>query len=197
VLDIDPRHGGDASLTSLIEQYGALPETLEARTGGGGHHIIFEYPRGSNIRNSAGRLGDGIDVRAEGGYIVVAPSLHASGRRYEWLNSLTKPAQPPEWLLERLTEERQASQGASTQKTQPRAAVGASIGAVISEGERNNGLFKIGAALRGQGQNYTEIEAELRDINARRCSPPLPDDEVQKIAGSCAKLAANRVAVGA
>jgi hypothetical protein len=35
------------------------------------------------------------------------------------------------------------------------------------------------------------------EINARRCSPPLPIDEVRKIAGSCAKLSANRVAVGA
>jgi hypothetical protein len=197
VLDIDPRHGGDASLTALIEQYGPLPETIEARTGGGGHHIIFSYTQGSNIRNSAGRLGEGIDVRGEGGYIVAPPSLHESGRRYEWLNGLTKPAQPPEWLLKKLTEEKQTRQGASTQKTQPRANSGPSIGVLIPEGERNNGLFKIGAALRGQGHNYAEIEAELRDINARRCSPPLSDDEVRKIAGSCAKLAANRVAVGA
>jgi hypothetical protein len=193
VLDSDPRHGGDVSLTALIEAHGdEWLETLQARTGGGGHHIIFAYPQGSNIRNSAGKIGEGLDVRGEGGYIIAAPSLHASGRRYEWLNNL-KPIQPPEWLLKLLTEER----GASAQKTQPRANSGASIGAVIPEGERNNGLFRIGSAMRGQGYNHAQIEAELRDINARRCSPPLLDDEVQKIAGSCVKLAANRVAVGA
>ncbi|MDX6695582.1 MAG: putative primase/helicase [Blastocatellia bacterium] len=193
VLDIDPRHGGDVSLTALIEEHGdEWLETMQARTGGGGHHIIFAYPRGSNIRNSANRLGEGIDVRGEGGYIIAAPSLHASGRRYEWLTNF-KPAPPPEWLLKLLTEER----GASTQKTQPRAKSGAGIGALIPEGERNEALFKIGCSLRGQGHNRDEIEAELMDINARRCSPPLPDVEVQKIARSAASYAPNRVAVGA
>lgn len=112
-LDIDPRHGGDVSLTTLIEQYGALPPTMEARTGGGGRHIIFSYPPGSNIRNSAGRLGEGIDVRGEGGYIIVAPSVHASGRPYEWLNNL-EPAGPPEWLTKLLTGGETAGAGKST-----------------------------------------------------------------------------------
>jgi hypothetical protein len=197
VIDIDPRHGGDASLTALIEQHGdEWLQTMQARTGGGGHHLIFSFPQGSNIRNSAGKLGVGIDVRGEGGYIVVAPSLHASGRRYEWLNDL-KPARLPEWLLKRLTEEKQASQDSFTQKTQPRANGGASIGAVIPEGERNVSLFKIASSLRGKGAEYDEIESELLRINTERCSPPLPDDEVRKIAGSAAKLVANRVAVGA
>ncbi|HEV7844302.1 MAG TPA: bifunctional DNA primase/polymerase, partial [Pyrinomonadaceae bacterium] len=193
VLDIDPRHGGDVSLTSLIEEHGdGWLETMQARTGGGGHHIIFAFPQGSNIRNSAGRLGEGIDVRGEGGYIIVAPSLHASGRRYEWLNDL-KPTEPPEWLIKRLT----TSQAISTQKTQPRAQSSASIGGLIPEGERNETLFKIGCALRGQGWNYAEIEAELMTVNARRCSSPLPVEEVQKIARSAASYAPNRVAVGA
>ena len=103
VSDIDPPHGGDASLTALIEKYGDVPVTREARTGGGGHHIIFVYPKGLTIRNSAGKLGEGIDVRGEGGYIIVAPSMHASGRRYQWLND-DEPAPLPEWLLTLLTE---------------------------------------------------------------------------------------------
>jgi primase-like protein len=108
-----------------------------------------------------------------------------------------KPAQPPEWLLKRLTEEKQTSQGASIQKPQPCANSGALISAVIPEGERNTGLFKIGCSLRGKRAEYAEIESELLRINLERCSPPLPDGEVRKIAGSAAKLAANRVAAGA
>jgi len=107
VLDSDPRHGGDASLSQLIEEHGDLPETLEAETGGGGHHIVFEYPELAELGNSRGRLPEGLDVRGEGGYIVVAPSLHASGRRYCWRNDL-RPAPVPEWLLMLLTEERPA-----------------------------------------------------------------------------------------
>lgn len=102
VIDSDPRHGGDAALCELIEAHGPLPDTLEAETGGGGHHIVFQYPEGSNIRNSSGRLGEGLDVRGEGGYIVAAPTLHASGKRYRWRNDYA-PAPAPAWLLERLT----------------------------------------------------------------------------------------------
>jgi bifunctional DNA primase/polymerase-like protein/primase-like protein len=195
-LDIDPRHGGDVSLTTLIEEHGdEWLQTMQARTGGGGLHFIFSFPQGSNIRNSARKLGEGIDVRGEGGYIIVPPSLHTSGRHYEWLNNL-KPVQLPEWLLKRLTEEKQTSHGASIQKPQL-CASGALISAVIPEGERNTGLFKIGCSLRGKGAEFAEIESELLRINLERCSPPLPDSEVRKIAGSAAKLAANRVAAGA
>ncbi len=83
VLDIDPRNHGDDSLAALLHQFGSLPPTLEALTGGGGRHIVFQYPAtGGPI--SSGRLEDGIDVKADGGYIVVAPSLHLSGNRYTW-----------------------------------------------------------------------------------------------------------------
>ncbi|HEY0379851.1 MAG TPA: bifunctional DNA primase/polymerase [Pyrinomonadaceae bacterium] len=190
-LDIDPRHGGDVSLTSLIEEHGdGWLETMQARTGGGGHHIIFKYPQGSNIRNSAGRLGEGIDVRGEGGYIIVPPSLHASGRPYEWLNNL-ELAEPPEWLIKLLTIESQPVAA----KVRSGARSGASIGAVIPEGERNEALFKIGCALRGQGVGSAEIEAELLRINRERCAPPLPENEVTKTAKSAARYSANRAAI--
>jgi hypothetical protein len=197
VLDIDPRHGGDASLSELIEAHGDLPQTLEARTGGGGHHIIFEYPKGSNIRNSAGKLGEGIDVRAEGGYIVVAPSLHASGRRYEWQNNY-QPAPVPEFLFKLLTEEKPIPEASRAGEACSGAKSGAAIEALINEGERNDKLFQIGCALRGyDNATHEEIEAHLIEVNAARCVPPLPLDEVQKIARSAAKYSANRVAVGA
>jgi hypothetical protein len=106
VLDSDPRHGGDVSLCELIEEYGDLPETLEAETGGGGHHIIFEYPELAALGNSRGQLPEGLDVRGEGGYIVVAPSLLATGRRYRWRNDF-RPAPAPEWFIKLLTVEGQ------------------------------------------------------------------------------------------
>jgi hypothetical protein len=70
------------------------------RTGGGGIHLFFRYPRGTEIRNSAGLLGPGLDVRGEGGYVVVPPS-HTQGS-YEWVDS--SPLAEASWLLERLTE---------------------------------------------------------------------------------------------
>ena len=83
VLDVDPRHGGDASLAALVENYEALPGTLRVRTGGGGLHIYFTLPPGDHKWRKG--IGRGLDVKAEGGYVVLPPTLHLSGRRYEWL----------------------------------------------------------------------------------------------------------------
>jgi len=80
-LDIDPRNGGEESLAALLHEFGPLPDTLEQLTGGGGRHIIFKHPGGTVPSRP---LRDGIDIKADGGYIVVAPSLHKSGRRYVW-----------------------------------------------------------------------------------------------------------------
>src|SRR5215212_7529616 len=60
-----------ASLDNLeAEHHGRLPATRTHSTGSGRRHHIFCYPPGTEIRNSAGKLAPGLDVRGEGGYIV-------------------------------------------------------------------------------------------------------------------------------
>ncbi len=81
VLDLDPRNGGRETLARLEQELGRLPPTTEAATGGGGAHFFFRAPRLDQVRGS---LGAGIDVKFEGGYVVAAPSRHASGAAYEW-----------------------------------------------------------------------------------------------------------------
>lgn len=98
VVDIDPDAGGDRSLEALIADHGPLPATLEVHTGGGGRHLYFAHP-GTAIPNSAGRLGAGIDVRGDGGYVLVPPSRHRSGGCYRW-TTLGPPAELPAWLLD-------------------------------------------------------------------------------------------------
>ncbi len=84
VLDVDGE-GGSRSLTALETELGALPETLEAQTGSGGRHLFFALPTDRAIGNrQATNKRTGIDVRGEGGYVIAPPSLHRSGRRYEW-----------------------------------------------------------------------------------------------------------------
>lgn len=80
-LDIDPRHGGEESLAELEFLHGRLPATAEQITGGGGRHLLFRHRDGMGCQ--VGVL-PGIDVRGDGGYILVAPSTHISGRRYAW-----------------------------------------------------------------------------------------------------------------
>src|SRR3972149_3715831 len=75
VLDVDSAHGGNESILALIAEHGHFPNTPETMTGGGGRHICFSYP-GVEIHNSAGKLGPGLDIRGDGGYIVAPTSIH-------------------------------------------------------------------------------------------------------------------------
>jgi hypothetical protein len=74
VLDVDVEAGGLESLARLKRAGAPVPKTARTRTGGGGIHVFFRYPGTTEIRNSAGLLGPGLDVRGEGGYVVVPPS---------------------------------------------------------------------------------------------------------------------------
>ncbi|MDX6696071.1 MAG: putative primase/helicase [Blastocatellia bacterium] len=184
-IDIDPRHGGDSSLCELVEQYEDLPGTLRAKTGGGGHHLLYAYP-GVSFKNSSSFLGEGIDVKTDGGYIVAAPSLHASGQRYQWKGcSELEPL--PAWLLLLLTTEK-TSGGRDGTSSHTGGAFNAE-GPLLMEGVRNTRLFKIACALRGNGASEPEIFTELLVINERRCVPPLLQEEVQSIATSAARYA--------
>jgi hypothetical protein len=95
VVDVDLPHG-PASLVRLEAQHGPLPPTCEQRTGSGGRQLLFAHPGGQVGNRTA--LEPGIDVRGDGGYVVVPPSLHATGERYRWVGRLP-PAEPPAWLV--------------------------------------------------------------------------------------------------
>lgn len=105
-LDVDPADGGDETLAALEAANGALPPTVEAMTPRGGRHLLFRWPAdGRVVPTNAGQLGPGLDLRGQGGQIVVAPSTHPeTGGRYEWELS-SRPgevpvAEAPAWLLE-------------------------------------------------------------------------------------------------
>lgn len=102
VLDVDPDNDGPATLAALVAEHGPLPVTAEQRTGSGGSHYLFSLPD-FDVANSAGKLGRGLDVRGNGGQIVVAPSVSAKGP-YRWVRPPweTAPAPAPAWLLELL-----------------------------------------------------------------------------------------------
>jgi hypothetical protein len=100
VIDVDPRHGGNESLKELESAHGALPETMESVTGGGGRHLYFRHPGGS-VHNRT-NIEPGIDLRGDGGCIVAPPSIHPSGKRYRWKKGHgpgeIAPAPLPDWL---------------------------------------------------------------------------------------------------
>lgn len=99
VVDIDPRHGGVDTWQRLTARHGTL-DTYTVATGGGGVHHYLHHP-GRPIRNSAGMLGPGVDIRGDGGYVIAPPSSHATGARYELVDDRAL-APAPRWLLHAL-----------------------------------------------------------------------------------------------
>ena len=105
VVDVDPPHGGDLTLDDLTAPRGKLPQTPATLTGTGRHHF-FQHA-GQSIRHDAGKKpGAGLDLRGDGGSVVLHQSRHASSRAYEWEASShpnNVPLAPvPTWLLDRL-----------------------------------------------------------------------------------------------
>lgn len=85
-IDVD---GPRELLAPLEAKHGPLPETLTARTGSGGLHLVYRITDPSKVPGNRQKLAPGIDVRSEGGQIVVAPSVHQSRNRYQWVTLRT------------------------------------------------------------------------------------------------------------
>lgn len=173
VLDVDPRHGGDRSLAGLEHRHGPLPDTVESVSGGGGRHVYFAHP-GGIIHNRAA-LVPGIDLRGDGGMIVVPPSRHPSGRDYAWRAShgpdMMTPAPLPPWLLVLL-------QPAAPQPGHPAAHWRGLVRNGVAAGERNNTIASLTGHLLWREVDLEVIKELLLCWNRARCRPPLSDDEV-------------------
>jgi len=155
VVDVDLPKGGRESLQALVAAGRQLAPTLTSHTGGRGLHLFYGRPEGVAIPNAAGRLPGlpealpGIDLRGDGGYVVVPPSTHASGRRYRW--DRRRIADLPPWIVpRRIAPERTATFAL----TGGASAYGA--GALIAEldtvrglvvGQRNDGLNRAAFCL--------------------------------------------------
>jgi hypothetical protein len=181
VLDVDGVDG-KASLQAVMKANESLPKTLCAKTGRKGTdgkrkgcHYYFRAPAGAVIRNSAGTLGRGLDIRGEGGYVVAPPSLHPSGLLYEWLAPEAPLADAPPWMLARLAQAKPASEAPKPQDE------------TIAEGGRNAALASLAGTMRRRGMTPEAIEAALVKENDARCKPPLRASEVREIARSVAR----------
>jgi hypothetical protein len=153
VLDVDPRHHGDEHLYELTERHGPLPATLAARTGSGGLHIWYAYSGPTK-----GTLCEGVDLKHSGGYLVVPPSRHVSGRVYGWANDL--PTVPlPGWIRDMLTPPRA---GLTTLRRRSGGTVDGLVHTIATAKERNKALFWASCRALESGQDVNPLrEAAL------------------------------------
>jgi uncharacterized protein DUF3631/bifunctional DNA primase/polymerase-like protein/primase-like protein len=170
VLDVDPRNSGNASLAEFEREHGPFPSTFTVETGGGGPHFYFRN-HGVPIRSKV-HLRPGIDLKADDGYVVAPPSIHASGRVYRLV--LDAPlADLPKWLLQLAREAPHSEDGKRPLEA---------LGQGIPEGERHSSLTSLAGTMRRRGMTPEAIEAALLAENRARCRPPLPEQEVRDIA---------------
>jgi len=182
IVDTDPGSEGWPHDEQQARELAATP--VIAITPRGGRHYYFRQPEGADYRNTQnGQLGEHVDTRANGGYVIVAPSA-INGQSYRWLNGEPEigPAGlplPPQWLLDKLA-------AAQRKENQPAQVSG---DGKIPDGQRNGSLTKLAGAMRRQGATEPGILAALLQENASRCNPPLEPKEVETIAGSVARYA--------
>jgi hypothetical protein len=183
VLDVDGLEA-EASLRKLEDQHSALPETVESITPRG-RHIFFRCENGA-IRNSAGAIAPGLDIRGDGGYVVLPPSIHPSGRPYVWsVDSGNHFAEVPAWLANLLGG---SNNGSCRRQAKSPDYWHHTLTNTVNNGARNSTLTSICGKLLHAG--VTEL-ALLYDvmlcINLARCEEPLSEEEVHTIVASVAR----------
>jgi Bifunctional DNA primase/polymerase, N-terminal/Primase C terminal 2 (PriCT-2) len=109
IIVVDPDGEEGERLLALAEKkYGKLPPTFESKTGNG-RHIFFALPEGCGrvpSKNSSRPKGqpdkhEGLDLKADGGYVIAPPSVHPNGKTYAWGETeMNECAPAPPWLLE-------------------------------------------------------------------------------------------------
>lgn len=177
VCDIDPRHGGDFSLESLVKKYTKsekLPPTPVSQTGGQGWHYWFIYPKNTIKRLKNRSIAPGVDIKVEGGYVLVPPS--ETSYSYHWIKDLETPlAEMPGWMVDL------ASKGHEEYKLDEQGQ--------IPRGSRNNYLTSIGGTMRRRGMTFESIHEALKVECELRCGGYGPEkyDEVEYVANSVCK----------
>lgn len=194
VVDIDDHD----ALHRLAAEGVELPATVTAETPRG-YHYWYTVPAGVTLRPGVGVLGDGVDLRAAGSYVIAPPSV-VDGRVYRWRVALAVDSIAPlpgvllDLLLDHATAPTSAPKFAHKNCNllafrRPAVDSLALLEYGAREGERNSEIFRACCALRSHGAT-AEILREYAEAVAARCTPPLPLDEARRCAASAARYPA-------
>ncbi|MBN2241142.1 MAG: bifunctional DNA primase/polymerase, partial [Acidobacteria bacterium] len=165
VVDVDAKKGGYISLEKLETDLGKLPDTWICDTGGGGKHYFFRR-NGINVKNATA-LRLGVDLKTDGGYVVAAPALHASGKRYRWAPESGRELAdfPKEWL---------PLLNGGTSERKPRFDTAGAL-AGVPEGKRDDTCWRLACKLRNADVPY-DMALSLVLEAAAKCTPNFSAD---------------------
>lgn len=163
-VDVDEQKGkhGNETLRAWEHQYGELPETVRSITGNGGCHIIY---KDTETYKPSQQLYEDIDIRADGSYIVVPPSIHPNGNQYEWENAPTDiPIAQADSTVRKFLKGNQKN----TKKVQDTP----SSNTPIQEGSRVSALLSLIGKLVDLNLSNEAIKSAIEHENNTRCIPP-------------------------
>lgn len=150
-------------IEELLSKY---PTQTVARSGSGGWHLYYQYPTGvSRVSNRVG-IFEGADLRADGGFIVLPPTVHPNGTRYQWVKRGPLGAFPRAFL-----------EFESKPSTQNEGWITEALRGV-SEGGRNDTCARLAGYFFKKGITADIVESLLMDWNERN-DPPMPAREVR------------------
>ncbi len=163
VVVLDVEHDCPIPIEDILRKY---PTGMISKSGGGGRHLFYNYPRGVGRISNRVRIFDGADLRADGGFIVLPPTRHPNGRQYEWVKKGPLGAFPLA-LLDLRSEPMTGNEGWITEALRG-----------VTEGGRNDTCARLAGYFFKKGMNYDIVEALLLDWNEKN-DPPLPVREVR------------------
>lgn len=186
-IDLDVHDGSGNGLDFLRDwetTHGALPETWEQETGSGGRQLFYRAER--EVRNSAnGELG--VDIRGDGGYVVLPPSIHPNGEAYEWLCSPddmdVADADDNVWAFVDYVRRNGGTDSATTKENGK-----FRLPDRIKKGQRDDTLYKYACHLRAIGRSDEEMLVAVMGANMLRCEVPLDSRDIERIVRSAARF---------
>lgn len=161
VVDVD-----EEAMSEFPKKFIIPKETVAAKSGGGGYHVYFRYPN-FKVKTQTGFSMAHVDIRGDGGYIVLPPSLHPNGKRYQWKNQLGKVplTDAPAEILDLLK--------GKTRKS-------FDFDVDVPEGNRNDQAVKAIGTLLSSCHAVEEFETKawpaLLKWNKEHCKPPESED---------------------
>ena len=170
IIDIDVKKG--AKGLESLKKYGKnLPATAKVKTPSGGYHLYYSVD--GDFKNRV-NIYPGIDIRSNNGYVVAPPS-RIDGQYYEWVNNEPIAVADPEvykFLNGHDIESKETPLHIDNE---------------ITQGSRNDILFKLASSLQSKGLSNEAILSSVFAENSIKCNPPLDDEEVKTIVDSALK----------
>lgn len=163
IIVLDVENDCPYRIEDLLKKY---PTQMIARSGSGGFHLFYNYPINVPRVSNRVRIFEGADLRADGGFIVLPPTRHPNGNRYEWVKRGPLGAFPLAFL-DMKSESTNGNEGWITEALRG-----------ASEGSRNDTCARLAGYFFKKGMSADIVEALLMDWNEKN-DPPLPAREIR------------------